>query len=177
MKSIGIIKRISHLLSPQILKNLYYALIHPYLNYCNLIWTSTYPTHLDKLQILQKKAIRVITNSSYNSHTKTLFHNLNVLTINQIRQVQTYDFMFRYERNLLPSAFNSFFPTALLTTQTRSNRTYICPYPRTNTRKFSIGYQGPLLWNNLPNSIKTATGFSQYKCLTRAFIQQKEYVS
>ena len=49
MKNTGIIKRISHLLPPQILKNLYYALIYPYLTYCNLIWTATYPSHLAKL--------------------------------------------------------------------------------------------------------------------------------
>ncbi len=54
-KNIGIIKRISHLLPKQTLKLLYHALIHPYLTYCNCIWSSTYITHLTQLTTLQKK--------------------------------------------------------------------------------------------------------------------------
>src|SRR6218665_3734216 len=53
-KNISIIKRISHLLPKQTLKLLYYALIHPYLTYCNCIWSSTYITHLTQLTTLQK---------------------------------------------------------------------------------------------------------------------------
>lgn len=54
-KSIGILKRISYLLPSNILTNLYYTLIYPYLTYCNMIWTSTYTSHLNKLKIAQKK--------------------------------------------------------------------------------------------------------------------------
>ena len=171
MKNIGIIKRISYLLPPQILKNLYYTLIYPYLTYCNLIWTATYPSHLATLQILQKKALRIITNSSYNTHTKPLFYNLNLLNIKQIKHVQICELMYRYEKNLLPLAFVSFFTPTTQTIQTRSKRSFLCPYARTNIRKFSIGYQGPLIWNNLPSCIKNATGFPQFKKLTRAYIQ------
>jgi len=171
MKNIGIIKRISHLLPPQVLKNLYYTLIYPYLTYCNLIWTATYPSHLTKLEILQKKALRIITKSTYNTHTKPLFNKLNLLNIDQIKYLQICELMYRYEKNLLPSAFISLFTSSTQTIQTRSNRSYLCPYVRTNVRKFSIGYQGPLIWNNLPITIKNATGFPQFKKLTRAYIQ------
>jgi hypothetical protein len=55
MKNLGILRRISYLLPTFILKNLYHALIQPYLSYCNFIWSSTYPTHLSTSNILQKK--------------------------------------------------------------------------------------------------------------------------
>ena len=171
MKNIGIIKRISHLLPQHILKNLYSTLIYPYLTYCNLIWTATYPSHLVKLQILQKKVVRIITNSAYNTHTKSLFTNLNLLNIEQIKQIQIGELMYRYDKNLLPLAFISFFSPVTQMILTRNKRSYICPYARTNIRKFSIGYQGPLLWNNLPITIKHATGFPQFKKLLRAYIK------
>ena len=41
-KNIGIISRIAYLLPRTIRLNLYYSLILPYLNYCNLIWASNY---------------------------------------------------------------------------------------------------------------------------------------
>ena len=128
---------------------------------------------LKKATDLAKKAIRLITNSPYNSHTKPLFIQLNLLNIEQIKYVQTCELMYRYDNNLLPPAFSSFFAPALLTTQTRSNRSYVCNFARTNTRKFSIRYQGPLLWNNLPHLIRTASGLPHFKSLIRAHTMNK----
>ena len=54
-KSIGIIRKISGLISQNALRILYYSLIYPHLSYCNLVWASTYSTNLQKLLISQKK--------------------------------------------------------------------------------------------------------------------------
>ena len=151
------------------LKNLYFALIPPYLSYCNFIWSSTYPAHLTKLKLLQK-AIRIITKSSFNSHTKSLFYDLKILNIDQIRYVQTCEFMYQYDNNLLPDAFQSFFTPVTSSIATRSNRTYMSTYARTNTRKFTMQYQGPLTWNNLPRDIQGVTNLSHFKRLTRTYI-------
>ena len=56
-------KSIRHFLSGIIVKSLYNSLILPYLMYCNIVWCSSYPTHLSKLFILRKRSIRIITNS------------------------------------------------------------------------------------------------------------------
>src|SRR6218665_1275277 len=66
-----------------VMVNLYYSLIYPYLTYCNMIWSSTYTSRLSHLVILQKKAIRIITKSPYNSHTAPLFHMHGFLNIEQ----------------------------------------------------------------------------------------------
>ena len=54
-KSVGIIRRCSFYLSKSPLLTLYYSMIYPYLQYCNLVWASTYPSNLSRLVILQKK--------------------------------------------------------------------------------------------------------------------------
>ena len=110
-KNIGIIKRVSYLLPLYVLTDLYYTLIYPYLTYCNLIWSSTYDTHLNGLKILQKKAIRVISKSPGYSHTGPLFLEYKLLNIRQIKFIQTCEFMYQYTNNLLPPAFP---PTSLL---------------------------------------------------------------
>jgi len=43
---------------------LYYALIHPHLLYGLSIWGSNYPSYLKKLNILQNKAIKLISGGS-----------------------------------------------------------------------------------------------------------------
>src|SRR6218665_4017041 len=71
-------------------------------------------THLKSLVILQKKAIRAITKSRFNAHTKPLFAEQKLLTLSQITFTQMCDFMYKHRNNLLPAAFSSFFPTPLI---------------------------------------------------------------
>ena len=52
-KCIGIMHRVKYLLNNKCLKN--FAFIHTYLNYCNMAWASTYPSHLRKRFNIQKK--------------------------------------------------------------------------------------------------------------------------
>ena len=55
------------------LKMLYSSLIYPYLFYGNIVWANNYPTRLDKTLKIQKKALRVITFSSYKALSRPLF--------------------------------------------------------------------------------------------------------
>jgi len=56
-KNVGIIRKISHLLSTKILKSLYYTMINPYLTYGNIVWASNYVSSTHCLTLLQKRAI------------------------------------------------------------------------------------------------------------------------
>ena len=80
-RNIGSINKIKYYLPKHALKTLYYSMIYPYLLYGNIVWASTYKTNINRLQILQKKAIRIITNSDYLSHTSDLFEKEKILTI------------------------------------------------------------------------------------------------
>ena len=51
----GILYKVRDRLSLQVLRLVYYSLIYPHLLYCNIIWSSTYQSHLQPLTILQKK--------------------------------------------------------------------------------------------------------------------------
>jgi len=59
-KNVGILTRIAYLLPRATRLNLYYALIYPYLTYCNMVWASTYASRLSRLIILQKRAVRLV---------------------------------------------------------------------------------------------------------------------
>ena len=47
------------------LVTMYKALVLPHFTYCSTVWQQGNVTHFDKLHKLQKRAARVITNSSY----------------------------------------------------------------------------------------------------------------
>ena len=48
-KTIGIISKARFFLSSKSLLSLYYTLVYPYLNYCNIAWCSTYPSNLNRI--------------------------------------------------------------------------------------------------------------------------------
>ena len=67
-KSIRIIFRTSFYLVKSSLKMLYYALVYPYLQYYNIVWASTYPSNLNRIVILQKRIVRILSKGKFDSH-------------------------------------------------------------------------------------------------------------
>ena len=57
-KNLGIMKKSKCFVHSKGLKNIYFALIHSYINYCNIAWGSKYHSHLKKIFNIQKHATR-----------------------------------------------------------------------------------------------------------------------
>ena len=70
---IGIISRLKNYIPAHILLTLYNSLILPHLYYGILMWGYH---NTERIFRLQKKAIRVISNSAYNAHSEPLFKSL-----------------------------------------------------------------------------------------------------
>ena len=78
-KSVGLLYKAKHYFPSKSLLTVYYALVYPYLTYCNLIWASTYVTNLQRIYLLQKRAVRAISKADYKASSKPLFANLKIL--------------------------------------------------------------------------------------------------
>jgi hypothetical protein len=83
-RSLYCIKQAKNNLSLQSLKSLYFALVHSHLTYCPIILSCTSKTNLNRILRVQKKTIRISTNSHYNEHTAQLFKNLEILSFDKI---------------------------------------------------------------------------------------------
>ena len=92
-------------------KSLYYTLIYPYLTYCTTVWSSTYVTNLNRIFLLQKRAVRAMTNSNHLAPSAPLFAQLNILDIFKVNSLYIAKFMFSYHQRFLPSPFLNLFPT------------------------------------------------------------------
>ena len=161
-KNIGIFR-----LSEKTLLSLYGTLVLPYLNYCNIIWASNKPSRINPLLLLQKRSVRIITNSAYTAHSKPLFFKLNQLTIFDINKLLIATFMFRYHTKCLPDIFSNYFCTnsSIHEHFTRgSNRLHIS-YARTDIMKSQIRICGPTLWNSIdPAMVDNCTSWRGFKC-------------
>jgi hypothetical protein len=78
-RSLFCIRRAKNILTPTALKTLYFAFIQSHLNYCPIILSSISQQNFNQIKLIQKKAIRIITNSSYTAHTAPLFAQLQIL--------------------------------------------------------------------------------------------------
>ena len=166
-KNIGIMNRLKFLLSEKTLLSLYSMLVLPYLNYCNIIWASNKPSRINPLLLLQKRLVRIITNSSYIAHSKPLFFKLNQLTIFDINKLLIATFMFRYHTNCLPDVFSGYFCTnsSIHEHFTRTSKRLHISYARTNIMKSQIRICGPTLWNSIdPALVDSCTSWRGFKC-------------
>ena len=77
---IGVLFRLKDVFPKEILLTLYNTLISSYINYGLLVWG----TECAQIEGLQKKAIRLITNSSYIAHTTPLFVEEKLLKVQEI---------------------------------------------------------------------------------------------
>ena len=97
-------------LSTHSLRTLYNSMVFPYLYYCNLAWGGTYETNLQRIVILQKRALRIVNNSTYDAHTGPIFKKLiQTLKFHDIHLFQLGFFMFSFQNFTLPSKFNNLF--------------------------------------------------------------------
>jgi len=77
-RSLYCIKMAKNNSNPPGLRALYFALIHSHLSYCPIILNCMTKSNLNKIEKIQKKAIRIISKSPYNAHTAPLFLNLKI---------------------------------------------------------------------------------------------------
>ena len=164
-KNIGIIFRIRHILPFSTLRSLYFTLIHPYLEYCNIIWAISRSSLLNNLFLCQKKAIRVITNSKANAHTKPLFNKLRILTIFDVNNLQIGCFMYRCMYSLLPPYFCAMFAknSTVHAYNTRQHDLLHIFGHKTNVRRHTAFIFGPKIWNKLPAAIVQSTNIFKFK--------------
>ena len=94
--------------SCKILRSIYFAIFDSYLSYCCLVWAQNYST-IQRIVILQKKAIRIINFQPRNSHTSHLFKQSSILKLLDKICLENILFISKYLRNLSPSVFNTWF--------------------------------------------------------------------
>ena len=80
---IGVLYRLKHIFSREVLLTLYNALIFPHLSYCILVWGSKVESN-HRFLLLQKKAVRIITSPDNIAHSEPLCKLLNVLKVSDL---------------------------------------------------------------------------------------------
>ena len=88
------------------LLTIYNSLILPHINYCVLVWGHD----SNRILKLKKKAIRIIAQGSFYTHSDPSFKKINILKVNDIHLHQQLKFYFKLINNSLPDHLYDFNP-------------------------------------------------------------------
>jgi hypothetical protein len=168
----------------KLLKNIYYSVVYSHLNYGIQAWGSASSNDLEKLLILQKKAVRIMSGVQYFQiydqppgplpASEPLFKNLEILKINDIFKLNIGKFIYNTLANESPSIFSDWFIynhlvhehatrlNAAIIQQEHFDVGYAEPSKNLHTQRSNLvkyGYRkiqvyGPILWNSFPDELK-----------------------
>jgi len=160
-KNIGVLNKLKCYLPKSSLYKLYCTLILPYLSYGIILWGSANKDCLNRILKLQKRAVRIISDSSYLCHTKPLFERFNMLNIENLFKKECCIFMYKYNNGMLPKVFDNMFTDmkSIHDYDTR-NKDSLRPEIHKVTNIITIG---PKVWNSLPKNIKAVKNISAFK--------------
>ena len=120
--------------------------------------------HTQRTIILQKKAIRHITNAKYNSHTDPLFQNLKLLKIEDLYTINCCKLYLRAKHDLLPHKLGVNLQSNLEfhNINTRQAGDIHVPSLAQNLNNQLSNFKIGQAWNSLPQHLKAENARPQF---------------
>ena len=162
-KSVGVLYKLSSLKLPKsILLQVYYSLIYSYLNYNACCYLGTYNTHINRLIILQKRAIRIISGVSFYEHTDPLFNSRKILKITDIYNLNVGLYMYDRWNTGAYDRHHQY--------ETRNRNDLLPRRANLSVTQNSLHSAGPNLWNSIPEYIRSSSTKSSFKCQYKKYL-------
>ena len=143
-KGIGIISKARRLLKNETLRILYYCFVYPYLNYCVEVWGDTFKTYLQTLVKLQRRVLRIISQSKWNESVDHLYKFYNIMQLKKIHFYKVALLMFRVKTLSAPSVFRAIFieNKDVHNYDTRQREKFHVPSVKRDYMQRTISYRG-----------------------------------
>ena len=126
--------------------------------------------------MLQKRAIRIVSNAGYNSHTEPLFRSNSVLKLCDLHQYESLMFMYDYKAHRLPLSFDGTFPLNRDVNHERitrrSEQFYVPRFYSEYARTLPL-FNLPLVWNRWADTVSVNTTRSQFKFAIKRIILKR----
>ena len=163
--AIGALKRVRPFIPTDVATHIYNALILPHFDYCSPVWDGISGCLSDKLQKLQNRAARVITQSPFDTSSNLLLAMLKWEKLSLRRKKQKALIMYKTLNELAPDYLQRLFTQRHVNDYNLRNLEgkLSLAKPNTNYLKRSFCYSGACLWNNLPQDLKSVCSIGQFK--------------
>jgi len=141
-----------------------------------MCWGTAQNTALMKLQKLQNKVIRYMTNTPLSSDISQKFKELNILNINELFFLESCKFMHKVYNKKMPGSFDEYFMDIDHNHDTRNRHRlqYQLPNPKLNLGKKSVKYFGIKIWSKLDQQTKNVENKKPFSDKVKQLIIDKQ---
>ena len=151
----GVISKVCHYLDRKSLMLIYNSLVESRLKYGLLGWSTASNDQLDRIKVLQNRAIRFIDFAPISESLLPLYRHYNVLPLSKLIKLQQASYMYSHHNALLPKVFRSYCskPAHSLTRYSKTN--YVRPKEKLKRHEKSMKIIGPKVWSGIPQDLKS----------------------
>ena len=138
---------------------LYYAYEYSKIQYGIEVYSSAKDKWINKTQIKQNRALKVLFNKDFFTPTQELHKDLDLLLVKDIGKLNTLKFVHRQRNNKTPSIFDNYFIENKDKHKHNTRQTHNLHIKRPNDSygKNKIQYRGAKLWNAIPQASREVT--------------------
>ena len=131
--------KLRHFVNVATIKSIYYAIFHSHLSYVCTAWGQNLNSK-HRINLLQKKAMRIITFASFDAHTLPKFAKLNITKFPDLISICSCLFIYKHFLSKSPSVFSNVFVLRSNTHEqnTRSASHGFLAKPSCSTSKYGI---------------------------------------
>jgi hypothetical protein len=172
-KGLGMLRRSCHVFPRDCLRLIYFAFVYPYLSTGIQFWGVSTKYNLDMLRTVQKACIRRIVNESYTAHCTPIAKSLEILLLDDLYTFSVACFMHNIFYNCICNVVSSLFKrtneTHTINTR-QSEFDFYVPQSNVTSCRWFIVTQGPFVWNNLPEHVKSCVKFPVFKTIVKSML-------
>ena len=174
---VGAAYSLQDILSLRAAKIFYYSMFFSHISYISAVWGGSSKTLLSDLQVTQNKVIRALfANKITHNHTKDIYQNMEILTVNQVYKLHLSKLMYDVlNSNKYSALFNAL--NALKWNHhfnTRKINTYRLPRTRTCIDHSAVLFAAVSNWNSLPLEVRSCRTAASFKSAAINYIVTTE---
>ena len=156
--------------SSSALLQLYLSFIRPHLEYAVQVWSPYLQKDIQKLELVQKFALKVCL-KKWNCSYSELLHESGIPELSDRRKILSLMYLYKAANGLMSVPDGIIVPRLCVHNTRSSNQvTYIQPSARTNTYHHSFFPSVISLWNSLPKLVVSAPSVQSFKRILSSYI-------
>lgn len=166
--NLWLLSNIKEFLSTEHRTIFYKTYIQPHIDYCNIVWGGTTQLNLNRIFRLQKRACKIIMDYNVENISECM-QKLKILTVFERLYLRKAKFMYNIANSVMPEYINEMFHQRteqenLPLLRSSVSQNFIPPRPNREIFKQSVAYSGPIIWNSLPESLKSCSTVNSFHC-------------
>ena len=144
---------------------MYKSLVEPYFRYCCPVWGNAGVTAIEKLQKLQNRAAKLVTNSPFDATALPVIRALKWPTVRELIDFEAQKMVFKSLNGDVPSYMKDMFTRVNNSTlrSLRNAEDLRLPLLKSAGGQKCFAYRGAKLWNNLGTEVRNSSTIRSFK--------------